>query len=177
MLCIIGSAIWVLDGVRRAILGGAEPDWIGSLVSVLWAVGGLCGMLGLIALKATGTNTIVKTLSFLPVVGFGLLIVGSVLGLAAVVSSDDNWLIGLGWLLQMVGVLMVGIFTIAAKTWSGWHKVVPLLCILVVPVGLVVWQVTGVPSLVNVVAGIAWMLLGYVVAVRSSTSPAQTSYA
>jgi hypothetical protein len=157
-LCMIGNAIWVADSIRWAV-SGSIWDTVDIIVSVIAAIGGICGILGLVALKATGTHPILRLLSYLPVLGF-------LFTIANASSKDLSTLIG--FLVQTAGMVVVGILTLAAKTWSGWRKFTPLLVVLAWPIGWAVQPVFGVSGLANLIIGAAWVLLGY--AVQSSAA-------
>ncbi len=122
-LCMIGSAVWMLDGVRQAALGLHEFDKLSNTANLVWAIGGFCGILGLVTAKATGTNPIFRVLTFLPAVGFLMLITGASLRLMGViVNASGNWVSGVGWLLILAGTLVVGILTLAITECKYQHS-------------------------------------------------------
>src|SRR5690349_15131127 len=113
-LCIAGSLVGVADGVRRVAIGATHEgmyltlDTLMYLGETVWLAGTLCGLLGLIALRATGTNPIFRVLSWLPVVGTAAEIVGGLLGLAGV-PVPGNYPLLFGQFLYMAGILVVAI--------------------------------------------------------------------
>ena len=170
-LCIIGSLIAIADGVRNVIIGHQSVagvrhfDTISSTADIVWMLGVLCAVLGLIALKATGTNPIFRFLTYVPAAGAVVQIVAFLLQLTGV-PSEKNWVLGLGTFLLLGGMLVVGILTLAARTWLGWRRFTPLLIILSLPLVVLVVGVTGLDGWFNIINGAAYLLLGY--AVQSS---------
>ena len=175
-LCIIGSLIAVADGIRLVLTGHQDVpgfrhlDTIQFLTQIVWSVGGLCAVLGLITLKATGTNPVFRFMSYLPAVGYIAMIVGLLLGLAGLPTANNP--IGLvGQILAQGGMLVLAILVLAAKRWSGWRKFAPLLTILTIPLGAVLVAITGLDGWFIIINAAATALLGY--AVLSSSPVAQ----
>ncbi len=175
-LCIIGSLIAVADGIRLVLTGHQDVpgfrhlDTIQFLTQLAWAVGALCAVLGLIALKATGTNPIFRFLSYVPVVGYIASIIGLLLGLTGVPTANNP--IGIvGQILAMGGMLVLAILVLAAKRWHGWRKFTPLLTILTIPLGAMLVGITGLDGWFIIINAAATALLGY--AILSSIPVAQ----
>ena len=167
-LSIIASAIMIADGVRlvmtghQSVSGFRDHDTISIVVQLVSAIGGLCAVIGLIALKATGRNPIFRWLSYLPAVGYAALIVGFLIGLAGVPITKNP--IGIfGQLMAQGGMLVLGILVIAAKTWTGWRRFAPLVTVLTIPLGAVLVGLTGLDGMFIIINAMAMILLGYVV--------------
>jgi hypothetical protein len=149
ILCIVGSLAAFADGLRMVAIGTThegtfrDPDALNYLLSmVIWYIGLLCGMLGIIALRATGANIIFRLLSWLPVVGSAVAGVGGLFGLAGVPVSE-NVPLQVGGDLYMVGLLVVSILVLAARVWRGWRAFVPLLNVIAIPLGGLVYELLG----------------------------------
>jgi len=175
-LSIIASAIMMANGVRLVVTGHQDTpgflnlDTISIVVQLVSAIGGLCAVIGLIALKATGRNPIFRWLSYLPAVGYAALIVGFLIGLAGVPITKNP--IGIfGQLMAQGGMLVLGILVIAAKTWTGWRRFAPLVPTVAVPLGAGLVALTGLDGVFVIIHAIAMVLLGYVV--QSSESVTQ----
>jgi hypothetical protein len=125
LLYMIGSGLLVLDMIRLVSLGLESFDTTNLLVGILWAIGGIGGLLGMIALQAVGKTLLLRGLACIPIFGFGLLIVGNLMQLAGLVTTETNMAAGIGWLVLLMGMVLVGILTIAAKRWRGWQRFVP----------------------------------------------------
>src|SRR5690348_5269383 len=93
IICIVGSVIAVLDAFRLSAIG-KNYDTIGLITSSLWCIGGIAALVGMIQLNAVGSNTVVRALTFLPIIGFVLLILGSVLQLAGAITAE-NFMFGI----------------------------------------------------------------------------------
>lgn len=163
IICIIGSVIWALDNIRWVVLGLTEFDMISVGVNIIWAVGGICAIVAMIRLNVFGGNPIVRALACVPIIGFVALILGGLMLLAGVDTATANTPIGIGWLFQPAGMLLVGILTIAAKTWQGWRRFVPLLCTVIIPVGFALGALAGNTALAVPLIAVTWVLLGYAI--------------
>ena len=176
-LCIVGSLIWGLDALRWMVIGLDEFDTLGMIANAIWGAGGACAIVGMIRLNAVGANAIVRALAFVPIIGFLLLIVGNIMQLAGLVTTDTNMAAGLAWLLQLVGTLLVAILAIAARNWQGWRRFVPLLCIVLVPVGFGLDAALGRNGVGTALLALTWMLLGYVVATAEPVADLRPAHA
>jgi hypothetical protein len=164
LVTIASSAILILDSFRHVLLGREEVfDTVGLLTSSLWCIGGIAALVGMVQLNALGKNTVVRALAFVPILGFGLLVVANIIQLAGMVTTENNSLAGVGWLVQMAGMVVVGILTIAAGIWRGWRRFVPLATIVSAPITFAISDAIG--NFIPVVGVyVLWLLLGYVVA-------------
>ena len=122
IICIIGSVIWVLDNVRWVVLGLKEFDTISTGVNMIWAISAICAVVAIIRLSAVGTSPIVRGLACVPIIGFVASILGDIMLLAGFSTASANPLIGIGWLFQPAGMVLVGVLVIAARSWQGWRN-------------------------------------------------------
>jgi hypothetical protein len=162
IICIVGSVIAVLDAFRLSALG-KNFDNITPITLSLWYIGGIAALVGMIQLNAVGSNTVVRALTFLPIIGFVMLLLGSVLQLAGAITAENN-IFSIGWLVLYSGMVLVGILTIAAKVWRGWRRFVPLLPVVLMPVGFSIGYAVGSLSLGVAFIYAGWALVGYVIA-------------
>lgn len=176
-LCIVGSVIGMLDSMRLVMLGRPLTEGLQALdtmtliATVVAALGGLCGLLGFIALRATGDNPIFRILTYLPAVSYLAAIVAGLGLLTGLLTNDSNnpitvLVATLSDIFNPVAWLVVAILTIAAKSWRDWRKFVPFAVVLAFPLGVVVSIGAGLFGTFGVVNYAAVALLGY--AVRSS---------
>ena len=174
-ILFFGSLVATLNSFR-----GDDLDMLGSAALVLWSIGGVCGIIGLIRLNVLGPNAVARAFGFLPILGFLVLILGEGLswtGFSELGDPLNNSLAAIGWVAVLAGMLVVGILTIAAKTWSGWRRFVPLLTVVIVPIAFGIGQAVGSQNLTGVPAFAVWMLLGYVIATVEPASALQQSLA
>jgi hypothetical protein len=162
-LCIIGGAAYLLNGLKNAVIGGfLQQDLLGVVLSGIWALGGICGVLGMIQLRVTGTNRVIRILSYLPIAGFLLFLVGNLYW--AMNPAGFNPPAVLGFFVLLIGLLMNGFFTLSANVWTGWKKAVAFLPAIMPFVGLAIGSLIGIEGVANLsLVALSWMLLGYTV--------------
>jgi len=88
-------------------------------------------------------------------------------------DANDPVMVLLGLLVEPVGPaawLVVAILTIAAKTWRGWRRLVPLALVLAFPLGIVASLSTGLVGTFAMINYAATILLGYAVQGSESTA-------
>ncbi len=168
LACMVGSGVAALDGVRlilsrhQDIPGFRDVDTLDAVAQVVWALGMGCGFLALLALRATGDRQIYRWLTWVPVVGSALGILGFALLLAGVPTSRN--IPGItGQLLSQLGLLTVAILVLVVRTWRSWRRYTPLTAILTIPVGAVLVELTTLDGVFIVLHAAAWLLLGYAV--------------
>jgi hypothetical protein len=164
-LCLIGNGIWVLDSIRW-FFRGFGWDTIDVVVSIICAIGSICGILGLIALKATGPHPILRPLSYLPILGFLFTI--------AITFGNNQDVVSqlIAFFIQAGGMALVTILTLITKSWAGWRKLTPLLTVLAWPIGWAAQSLLGNPAgLGNLIMGAAWVLLGYAILSSPPATP------
>jgi hypothetical protein len=170
IICVIGGAVYLLQGLRFAVIGGYMRDQLDVVFSGIWALGAICGVLGMIAVHATGTNRVIRTISFLPIAGF-LLIIGGNLYWLMNPDVQFNPLAVFGFLGVLVGLLLNGFFTLFANVWSGWKKAVAFLPAIMPFVGMAIGSLIGIEGAVNLsLVGLSWMLLGYTVTISPESA-------
>ncbi len=173
IVCMAASALAAAGVLLFQFRSGAPPTTvIGYGHVLLWPLGAMAGLIGLIQSNGVGSNPVVRAVAFLPVIGIGLGLV-AVLTEAAGVSPTDNILLHISRLIMIFGMVLVGILTIAAKAWPGWRRFVPLVIILV----MVLPFATGIVDVDHVlgqaIASGVWVLLGFVVATAEGRSAAE----
>lgn len=168
-ICVIGGAAYLIQGLRFAVLGSYVPDLLGVVLSGIWALGAICGVLGMIALRATGTNRVVRIISYLPIAGF-LLILASNLYWVMNPDVQFNPLGVFGFLGVLVGLLLNGFFTLRANVWSGWKKAVPFLPAIMPFLGMAIGSLTGVEGVNVSLVALSWVLLGYTVTISPESA-------
>jgi hypothetical protein len=138
----------------------------------------VCGVIGLIRQNALGTNAIARAVGLLPLLGFLAFILGDGLKASGLIKVDDSLyllLSGFAWIAMLAGMLIVGILTIAAKTWRGWRRFVPLIAVIMFPIALGIGQTVNSLNIGAFLGDAPWMLLGYVIATTESAPMQQKS--
>ena len=165
---LVGSLIVMLNGFRTIPLG-IKPyeDTLGAASYFLWGIGGVCGMLGLMRLNVLGSNTIARAAGFLPLFGFAAFVVGEGLRIVGFINTESalyNTLAGIAWIAVLGGMLVVGILTIAAKTWRGWQRFVPLMVSVMLPVAIGIGSAIDNDYIGILLGWIPWLILGFLIA-------------
>lgn len=161
ILCIAGSVIAIVGTLFFQVRFDAPPtNTISFITAFLWPIGVIAGLVGLIQSNGVGSNPAVRAVAFLPIIALGLNTVAGVAELTGV-GSPDSVLFIVGFFGLWVGMVLVGILTIAAKMWPGWRRFIPLFVILV----MILNGATGFDnSLGQAISSGVWVLLGYAVA-------------
>jgi hypothetical protein len=163
---MVGGIAYIISAVYSSITG--QGDAIGgapnTLLNLVWALGAICGWLAIIQLRGTGENIIVRFLSFLPIMGLSLALISSVYGMITSGNVTFNPMVAIGLILETVGAVLVGIFAVAARRLSGWHRFTPFFVVLgIVAGGLVSGASNGAILGIPLFIGLAYALLGYAV--------------
>jgi hypothetical protein len=174
-LCILGSFAVLADGFRDTGLsssGAQFGDSFTALAYAIWGIGGICGIVGLIRLDALGARATARAMGFLPMIGFAAFVLGDGLRAAGLLTTETLYstLAGIGWIMMLAGMLIVGILTIAAKSWHGWRRFVPLLTIVMMPIGFGIGALIGSAAIGGTLFYASWILLGAVIATAEPRS-------
>ena len=175
-ICSIGALAVIVDGFRVAGMESSEAqfgDKFTALAYAIFGLGGICGIAGLIKLNALGPKTTARAMGFLPMIGFAAFVLGDGLRTVGLITPDMpiyGILAAIGWLTMLAGMLVVGILTVAAKAWQGWRRFVPLLTIVMMPIGFGIGALAGSPALGGGLFFASWVMLGIVVATTESVS-------
>jgi len=165
ILCIAGSFIAIVGTLFFQVRFDDTASWKGAIFGLPFSIGVIAGLIGLIQSNGIGPNPVVRAVAFLPVIAFGLNLVAAIAEVTGV-GSPDNVLFTVGFFGLIIGMVLVGILTVAAKTWQGWRRFVPLFIILVV----ILNGATGFDnSLGQAISYGVWGLLGYAVATAEPT--------
>ena len=168
LICIVGATVVFATGLLNSLK--IISDDTQTNIGYLYYIAGIAGLLGIINGNGVGSKVVARALAFIPVAGFAILMVGEPLRWLGMIDMNSVFF-GIGWLVQLAGMLLVGILVVAAKTWSGWRRFVPLLCILSIPVLVGIDNlIFGSFGLLSDLIYLSWILLGYVV---YTTSPVQ----
>lgn len=167
-ILIVGAVVLAVNGTRSTPL-----DMLGSAAYVVWGIGGIAGIVGLLNLNALGANPVARALGFIPIIGFAAFVLADGLRLIGLIQSSEplyDTLAAIAWIGMLAGMLIVGILTIAAKTWKGWRRFVPLLAIVILPIGFGVDAAMGSQTFAGMLVAVPWVLLGYVIASAAPVS-------
>lgn len=161
ILCIAGTVIALVAALGQVALDDSAGT-LGDLVLLVWGLGAIAGLVGLIQGNAVGSNPMVRAVAFLPIIALVLNILALIAKIAGT-GTSDNILFIVGYFGTLAGLVLVSILTIAAKTWQGWRRFVPLLVLVMFIAGIGVGS-AGSSALGNAVLFAPWALLGQAVA-------------
>jgi hypothetical protein len=176
IFCVIGGLTYLAGGVWLAT-AGAPADPIGvrfaHVFSLIWAIGGLCGLLGMLMTCATGTGRTARATLGLPAIGLSLVVIDAVMGLVA--SSPlspftdlPSPLSAISRFLLLIGFLVVTVFVLRAKRWTGWSRFAPPAVLLAPFVGILFGSLLGIAFFQLVFIGLSWALIGLAVQTQQS---------
>ena len=175
ILCIAGSLVAVVGALLFRLRYDSAATEMGQVVGTLMSIGFMAGLIGLIQLNAVGSNPVVRAVAFLPIIGLVLTNLDQFARAFGVSSSDSVVsIVGIiGFFGFLAGLVLVSILTIAAKTWQGWRRFVPLFVTVMFFIGLG-FRVDNI-YLSHTVSVAPMALLGYVVATAErALSPAES---
>ena len=161
-LCMLGGAVALVDSLRWGMLGLSVNDTLTQIAIIVWSIGSIAGLQGLIVLNVVGASPVTRALALLPALGFALLAAASLLQLPGLIGNDHP-IFGVAWLLEVAGMVLVAILTLAAKTWRDWRRFTPLLAVVAVPIGFGLGSLVGNLGLGTGLIYLFWVLLGYAV--------------
>lgn len=179
IFCIICGLTYLAGGVWLAIAGApTDPRGvhIAHLFSLIWAGGGLCGLLGMFVTNATGTGRIAKATLSIPAIGLILVIIDAVIALItpnplSPFSADSpSPLSTLSRLLLVIGFLILTIFVLKAKQWTGWSRFTPLAILLALFIGMLLGNLIGIGFFQLAVIGLSWALTGFAVQTQQANT-------
>jgi hypothetical protein len=171
---IVGGLCLLLVELRHIASGvpvGADSiDRLDALLYAIWCLGMIATLWAAYRLNVTGQHPILRLTPFIPMLGFA---VGSIASLLQAVGILDgnNPAFGIFWIVILLGLLILGIAVLWARTWAGWRKFVPLACVLVLPVMIALGSVVG--NISSVLFSLAQIALGFAVLTSTNEPMAQ----
>jgi hypothetical protein len=169
--CFIGGVVYLLAGIRLILTGTPTDPFdieLTHLFKLMWAGGGICGLMGMFVTRATGEGRVARAMIGLPAIGLLPIAVEALIALIAhnPTPSFPNHATPLsiiGQFLIYIGMLIVGILVLRAKHWTGWIRWTPLTIFLASSGGLLLDSLLKVGFLELITAGVSWALIGFAV--------------
>ena len=167
-LGILASPMLLLED----LLTGFQPhetDQLIGLLGVIYTTGWICSIIGLYSSKATGKSRLGKAILVIQLIGLFLAAAWAAYHMVVLNPNTDHWLYqatDIAWPLSHLFMIVVGIATLRAKTWTSWRRFTPLLGGLALPVAIMVSIVAGEEAMgiiFSVWTTVAFALLGYAV--------------
>jgi hypothetical protein len=145
------------------LVTGDDTGLLPNLLNVLWALGALCGLVGIGMLGVLGRGLFGRIALALALLAYALASLDGLLILAGLFSSETSPLFAVSRLGTLVGMLLVGIAALVARRWTGWRMLSPFAVPLAMPLAIVAGLVTGAMVPIPLFIGLAWLLIGYAV--------------
>ena len=137
-LAMLGGALWTAtwilvaftaDGTRD-VLGFSERGWRTLLLNPAM-IFFMAGLSGFHAKQARRSGTLGKTGSVICLLGLGTMLLGNIIEFWVSElfygTQKPGWaMMGVGFMILAVGLLLFGVGTRRAKVLSGWRRAVPL---------------------------------------------------
>jgi hypothetical protein len=161
-LAIAGGLCYLAMG-GYFLVTGDDAGLLPNLLNVLWAVGALCGLVGIGMLGVLGRGLFGRIALALALLAYALAALDGFLILAGLFSSETSPLFAVSRLGTLVGMLLVGIAALVARRWTGWRMLAPFAVPLAMPLAIVAGLVTGTLVPIPLFIGLAWLLIGYAV--------------
>lgn len=153
-----------------------EFTWLSGVFSLIYMMGWVCSIVGLMRLKATGNSKLGKAILWIQLM---LLFVANIWNLWVIVQPGANStlfrILDLFWPVSNAFMIVVAIATLKAKKLMGWRRYAPLFVALWLPVGLMLAGVVFGHSILSIVitglhSTLGWVLLGYSISTPYSTN-------
>ena len=179
MLCAPALLIDALrHGMRRTLNG--ENDLTGNLLTMAFAVGWWCAMLGLKRLHATGRGRLGRTIVTLPLVTIAFAVLQEGLDILHVDMQHPLYIASdLAWPLSMLLTFVVSVAVLFARELPLLHRFAPLFCGISLPVGFAYMAFAKLEDMPMAQFGwhtaIGWFLLGLVLLAAQPRGTRQAS--
>jgi len=162
-----GGLVYLTYGLIFARAGGAVPPAL-EVLGAVWALGCLCGLVGIGLLGAAGRGIVGRLALAVAALAYAVAALDALLIAVGVFGVEDSPLFAVSRLGTLAGMVLVGIATVAARRWPGWRRFSPFALPLALPVAIAFSAATGVAAIVPFI-GLAWALIGY--AIWSTPAP------
>ncbi|MDP9765690.1 hypothetical protein [Deinococcus enclensis] len=129
----------LIDGYRHGMqrtLNG-ENDLTGDLLTLSFAVGWWCAVLGLKRLQATGTGRLGRIIVTVPLVTIAFAVLQEILDMLQFNMQHPLYVMSdLAWPLSMLLTFVVSVAVLFARVLPMPHRLAPLVCGISLPVGI-----------------------------------------
>lgn len=161
LLAVAGGLAYLIADVVM-LRTGDEGHPVVNVMTVAWALGALCGLVGIGVLGVAGRGIFGRIALAASVLSYALAALDALLIAAGAYVVDDSPLFVVSRLGTLVGMLLLGIATVAVRRWAGWRRFAPFALLLALPLGILL-NVAVDKSMPLLPVGLAWMVIGYAV--------------
>lgn len=158
----IGGVLYFVAGLRFTADHTAY-DRVTAILSVLWLIGAVVGVVGMVRLGVAGRGRFGRIAAALAFAGLGVVLLAWLTDFDDPAAAEDGALMAVGRVLTLLGFLCLGIATVRARRWSGWRRLAPFFYLLAVVLGALSWALAEVELTVALI-GLAWVGIGAAIA-------------
>jgi hypothetical protein len=162
IIASLGGVLYVIVGLRFTFDHDAY-DAAAAVLSLLWCLGCLTGLVGIARLDVAGRGLLGRSALIVSFAGLGLVLLAWLTGFGDPRAAEESALMIIGRILTMLGFLCLGIATLASRRWTGWRRLSPLFYPLAAVLGGLSWAAAGVELTVALI-GLAWVGIGAAIA-------------
>jgi hypothetical protein len=159
-LAIVGAFCYLIGGIILTAMEGESSPRL-ELLSLLWALGCICGLVGIATLGVTGNHFLGRIALAVAFLAYALAGLDAILINVGMYTSSP--LFAISRLGTLVGMLLVGIATLLTRRWAGWRKFSPFALPLAVPVAILFGIATGTAPTIVLFIALAWFIIGYAI--------------
>jgi hypothetical protein len=161
-LAMVGALCYLIVGVMLATLG-SEVDPRIELLSLLWALGCICGLLGIATLGVTGNHFLGRIAVGWTIVAYAVAAVDAFIISIGIYTTESSLLYSISRLGTLVGMLLVGIAVLLTRRWTGWRKFSPFAIPLAIPLAILFGVITATTPTIEIFVALAWFIIGYAI--------------
>lgn len=161
-LLAIGGSVLYIASAFILLASDNDSHTVAGVMSVFWALGAIAGLVGIGMIGATGRGLLGRIALAIAVLAYAIAALDGILYSAGVYEPEDSVLFAISRLGSLIGMLLLGFATVAARVWPGWRRLSPFAVPMALPVALVAAAIfdSGVMPLF---IGLAWLIIGYAV--------------
>jgi hypothetical protein len=174
-LGMLGSSMMFIEGIYSGFKQHGTDQFV-AVIEVIYMLAWLASIYGLHLTNGTGNGKGGKVVLGIQSAGVLCAALWSAYHLVVLNPNTDHPFYiatDLSWPFSHVFMIVLGIATLRAKTWTGWARFTPLLCGLALPAAILGSIVLGEVAL-GIIFGLwtttAFMLLGYAVRNNGQTT-------
>jgi hypothetical protein len=161
MLAIGGGVLYIASAFVLLATDN-DSDALAGSMSVFWALGAIAGLVGIGMIGAAGRGLLGRIALAIAVLAYAIAALDGILFSAGVYEPEDSVLFAISRLGSLIGMLLLGFATVAARVWPGWRRFAPFAVPLALPVAIVA-SVIFDSGVMPLFIGLAWLVIGYAV--------------
>jgi len=123
------SSLVILPYMMNSMAGDTQPTLLTSVLGLIFQLGGVCSAIGMYQTRATGNSVAGKTVLIIQIVLHSLASIFQVIEYQQLGVGSLLWtIIDIGWPFGFLFMWITGSVVAGVGRWTGWRRIVPLLC-------------------------------------------------